>query len=300
MKHFEILIILQIRFLMSFANYYACNFEQCECCFIGNHWTLVSTIPNTTRSLIDANFYKRKSTWNWPNRYLKQITTHQTIAFQMCSQKYHFEKHSIEEIIPIFIETNQEPGTLKGLDKCLFNFCKANSFNLSKSLKCTDNTIHNLNINYVNKMCFSKIVHLLIQSTNLNEIANGGFLANKDINWNIISVQLEFAKKAIISIGCNAFQFLTKLRILSINVAQVPNFQCIFDYNPDIVKITWNTTRIWNMCNGSLDIWVMGKNYNKDTYTKSFLTAKLPGNSHSTHTRFSIALTFLCLIIIYV
>ena len=236
--------------------YYSCNFDVCVCCFPENSPSLLKRIPSSARLLLktipargpDISFHFEIS-------YLRQIETTQNVYFRICSQNNAFEKHNLTERV-VYMDHMKvlNSSQFEGLNRCLFLYCVSNPINSLNSLKCFDNNILNLEADYMNQTCFSTIKYIRIESLNLTEIWSGGFLSNNLINWQVIELTVKTSKTANILITCNAFRYLSQLRILRINVNLFPNYKCIFQYNPDLVKIVWNTIHIWNMCNGSFNV----------------------------------------------
>ena len=139
-------------------------------------------------------------------------------------------------------------------------------------LRCSHDNITNLRINYVNRPCFDTITHVEIKSGHLTVIDDHMLFSANYTGWNIIYLYLILDKDIDnIRVTCDAFRHLKKLRNLRMNKAHIQNFECIFQNNADLVKIEWNTTRVWNMCNGSFDFWINDKKYDESNFTKTIM-----------------------------
>ena len=255
--------------------YFSCVSDECLCCIRDNHTSLFAEIPKYARLLIDMTHLLQTSAIHYLDTKLKQIETETKVLFRTCSKPNAFEETSLSEYVPWFQEMVVPNLTNSiGLDNCLQHFCLDRTLYLNMTFKCISKHIRSLDVGYVNRTCFSVIKYVHIESPNLETIGNGGIFADDRIHWAIIHMVLETFNLKRVSIYCNAFQSLLKLRTLRFNMAYLPNFQCVFRSNPNLVKIVWNTTQIWNMCNGTFDIWANGQYYDESSFNATFLSYK--------------------------
>ena len=262
------------------ANNYSCSYDQCLCCRTNEKWPSFEHITDTARLLVytsvndSIDITTTATTINYLCTNLKEIQTPTAVMFRFCSSRNVFDVHAMHEYMPV----NQEPFsplTINGddfseLDHCLFAHCNHNNESVSYNFRCANNDIRSLNNGYVNRSCFSRMKYVYIESENLITLGHNGWLTDNHTTWNIIHLTIDFANDLQIQISCNAFQFLTKLRSLRINVWQVRNFKCFFRSNPDLVKIVWNSFRVWNTCNDTIDIWVEDRHFSEDDFYDTF------------------------------
>ena len=248
--------------------YYSCYLDQCSCCLSDNKSGGLYAVTNSARLLIDTSIIEVNPDINYLETNLKQIKTATKVFYRTCSQNHSFEKYSTSEFVVLNPSTDLANVWNLGLDHCLNVYCLNNhDFSSNHGFRCVDNTIRTLKADYVNRTCFSTISYMYIESVYLVNLGNGGFLADKKTNWNVVHLTLKYAKYVRVPIACEAFQFLTKLRTIKINSQQLVNLRCIFKSNPDLVKIVWDTIRIWNMCDETLDIWPL-EEQNDDNIVK--------------------------------
>ena len=247
------------------TQYYKCQEDYCVCCFERFELGMYTKIQKFARLIHDFSHTGIDPNKTLIlNKKLKQIENMKHMFYRTCSNPNSFHAYQLQ--IPVtWLQTRTflKANCNDGIQKCLRTFCRNNTGRSTVSFSCLDENIRNLDTEYENQQCFSKIRYMNIESSNLVKIANGGFLANNRVDWNIVYLKLDFATDIPIAISCDAFQYLNKLRTLKLNIFQVINFRCFFRFNPDIVKIEWENIRIWNMCNGVLDIWVNGVHHNE-------------------------------------
>ena len=260
--------------IRSATGYYNCTQDYCLCCFKSNHIDEAQPqirIKELSRLYVD--FSKEETDTNEEdilNSGLKKIRNSKMVYYRTCSNPNQFESNAV-------IGTNmwsQQNSTLDytnidGIAKCLRDFCTNNTHHSRSRFLCHDDNIRDLETDYENRLCFSTMQYVIIESSNLVRIENEAFFANRNIQWNIIYLRINFATTAPVTITCNAFQLLTKLRTLKLDLHYFKSYKCIFHFNPDLVTISSYNIRIWNMCNGSLDVWKDGEYRNESIWTRT-------------------------------
>ena len=238
--------------------YYNCTLDYCLCCFTSNNINQQPTkIGNLSRLFLNEGLQTDYTQFS--DTQLKQIQNSKMVYYRTCSNPDSFEWYPVidKNMWSKHISETVDNG---GITKCLREFC-ANS--TSTSFHCHDDNIQDLDTDYEEMWCFSTMQYVIIESSNLISIGNEAFFANRNIQWNIIYLRINFATTAPVTITCNAFQLLTKLRTLKLDLHYFKSYKCIFHFNPDLVTISSYNIRIWNMCNGSLDVWKDGEYRNE-------------------------------------
>ena len=241
-----------------------CLLDTCLCCGAESN-NGSDFILNQTRQIIVLTNQKYDDFNMYLNTYLKEFNTKEMTGFHQCSGNkfeqfrqpnyYPMSKHiSLPFRVPKY---QTKVSNYKGFQKCLFNYCQNETLRLTNMLRCADNSIVDFHIDFVDRLCISNITHIHIVSDKITTIGyNNTSFFRKKINWNVVYLQLDVGNNSKIDFKCNSFKLLKSLRVITINSGSVKDFKCIFQYNPDLVKITSGIQRIWNLCDNNLEIWV--------------------------------------------
>ena len=141
---------------------------------------------------------------------------------------------------------------------CLETYCCLKNDN---RFTCYDTSFGGLDFafnNIVTLKCLQNITSVHLWSNNITKITVNRFFLNAH---NIVNMVLDFER--LNAIQCNAFQNLRSLRMLEFDVnseqSHFLKYDCIFHFNPNLVKINLNGEWIWKMC--TADIILIDSNY---------------------------------------
>ena len=128
---------------------------------------------------------------------------------------------------------------------CLETYCERIR---SHRLGCHSPDMDSLNFtlsNSIGTLCIREITVAYIYSTKITEITPNLFF-----RYAIHLIHLKIDLPKLRSIICNSFWYLRHLRLIDLYVGtnQTENTKCLFQYNPNLVKIEIYNKIIWNEC----------------------------------------------------
>ena len=102
----------------------------------------------------------------------------------------------------------------------------------------------------VTNFCLESITYAVLNSSNLYDLNTSLFF-----KYAINLVRLTIvAPKNITAIKCDLFRDIIHLKLLHLANVDLVSTNCIFQYNPQLVRISNSSARLWNMCNGTFDL----------------------------------------------
>ena len=133
--------------------------------------------------------------------------------------------------------------------KCLNSHCLHNNNNNNNRLECADLPETRLDFEFsdiTTLECVQNITFAHLSAPNVTVLRENHFFRNA---YNIIYLKLNLQQLTVIE--CSTFERLKNLRLLrfnSDNIQVVENYECIFDFNENLVALVFNDKWIWNSC----------------------------------------------------
>ena len=273
-----LIFLLELHFITNKKPYF-CTQEKCACCFAPlngsrsndnnddpNDPTAFDFIPSKSR-LFEVFLNWNYDDFNISGTKLKEIKTMQIRGFHKCSEnnfeqfrKLNYYPISKNISFPNYVPTfKKNLSNFQGFQKCLVNYCQNETLRLTNMLICADNSIVDFHIDFVDQLCISNITYIHVISDKITSVGFDTFFFNSQINWNVVYLQLDVGDNSKIDLKCYSFKFLKSLRVITINNADIESYKCLFEYNPDLVKITSGIQRIWNLCDQISESWLQKK-----------------------------------------
>ena len=137
---------------------------------------------------------------------------------------------------------------------CLKYYCSTllNFSTFQTKFECRNNNITQLHFQ-INKLvtdpCLQSMTYIHISSSALMKIDEIFF----EFAVNVINLKLE-TSALLKKIDCDTFVLNSKLRLLNLPNIDISYTYCFFKTNPNLVRISNSTARLWNMCNGTFDL----------------------------------------------
>ena len=133
---------------------------------------------------------------------------------------------------------------------CLQFYCNKD---FKHVFNCVGNLIVTLHLRLntiVTLRCLESITNANINSSHLVDINSSTFFKYA---INIIKLTIT-ASKHVEMIECDLFHNMTSLKLLEMPYLNQEHAFCIFKSNPNLVRLSNGTNRIWNMCNDTYDV----------------------------------------------
>ena len=144
----------------------------------------------------------------------------------------------------------------KTFQKCLDGYCESISGNFSwrkHKFECANDHVKYLDFTfnrYVNHYCLQTMSSVSISSSNLTDINTSMFF-----NYAVHLIRIEIrTSTSLNTVKCNLCRYMSHLKLLHISYLNVSDCHCIFQYNRQLVRISNNSVRLWNLCNDNFEL----------------------------------------------
>ena len=139
--------------------------------------------------------------------------------------------------------------------KCLEHYCDL--FHLDRLMawkfQCENNNMNSLNLKLtrtVTNFCLESIKYAVLNSSSVYDL-NTSLFFKYAVNLIMLTIIIPESSKAF---KCDLFRDIVDLRLLRLPKVDLASTYCIFQYNPQLVRISNSSARLWNMCNGTFDL----------------------------------------------